>query len=387
MKVIVLGLRTLSGTAGGVESHCAHLYPFVAAADVEVEVIVRTPYEVAKSPYVRDALVIRGIWSPRKSGLEAMLHTFLGVFYAAWHRPDILHLHAIGPAVFTPLARLLGLKVVVTHHGFDYLRPKWGPFARFVLKTGERMAMRFATKVISVSRSAAEQLESQYHREVATIPNGVPVMYPGGSQTILRQLGIEPRRYVLHVGRVTAEKRQDDLIRAFSTAALRGWKLVIVGDAAGTDPYSLRLREMANANGVVLAGFRDGEELCALLNNAGCFALPSTVEGFSIALLEALSAGCPVVASDIPANHEIELPGACYFPVGDIRALADALIKVPLVIPPETWEAIRAQVREKYDWSKIAIRLVELYREAMGGDAGSVVRTLQVEMEDAKSTH
>lgn len=362
MKVIVLGLRALPGIAGGVESHCEHLYPLVAKQGVDVEIIVRSAYVEPDAPSYWRGARIRRIWSPRKSGLEVILHTFLGVMYAAVRRPDVLHLHSVGPAVFTPLARLMGLHVVVTHHAPDYVQSKWGWLGKWILKTGERMTMRYANEVISVSRHGALELARAYGREPRLILNGVPFIGPTESRAVLDELGLESGRYVLHVGRAIPDKRQDDLIRAFAQASLPGWKLVLVGNLGGDDEYSSSVRQLAGRYpDVVLGGFRSGVDLQALFTNAGCFALPSAIEGLSIALLEALSAGCAVVGSNIPANHEIELPKGCYFEVGDIDAMATALGSIPKTIPKRIWNDLRRRVHSEYDWALLAKQVVELY--------------------------
>ena len=57
------------------------------------------------------------LYAPASKNLEAIVHTFLAVLKARQYHADILHIHAIGPGLMVPLARLLGLKVVVTHHG------------------------------------------------------------------------------------------------------------------------------------------------------------------------------------------------------------------------------------------------------------------------------
>lgn len=364
MKVMVLGLRALPGIAGGVESHCEHLYPLIANAGVDVEILVRSAYVARTAARQWRGVRIRRLWSPRKSGLEVVLHTFLGVLHAAMHRPDVLHLHSVGPAIFTPLARLLGLHVVVTHHAPDYVQAKWGRLGKWILETGERMAMRYANQVISVSRHGAAELNRLYGREPVVILNGVPFMGPTDSGAVLDELRLDSSRYVLHVGRAIPDKRQDDLIEAFSRTRLPGWKLVLVGDLSGDDAYSKRVRRMAvgRAN-VVLAGFRSGVDLQTLFTNAGCFVLPSAIEGLSIALLEALSAGRAVVASNIPANHEIELPADCYFQVGDIDAMATAMSTIPDTVPPQVWKALQSRVHEEYDWSRIAEQTVQLYRD------------------------
>lgn len=368
MKVMALGLRALPGIAGGVESHCEHLYPLIADAGVDVEILVRSAYVPRSAPTQWRGTRIRRLWSPRKSGLEVILHTLLGVLYAAVRRPDVLHLHSVGPAIFTPLARALGLHVVVTHHAPDYVQTKWGWLGKWILKTGERMTMRYADEVISVSRHGAAALKRAYGREPVLILNGVPFIGPTESRAVLDELGLESGRYVLHVGRAIPDKRQDDLIRAFSRAQLPGWKLVLVGNLSGDDEYSARVRQMAaERTDVVLAGFRSGVDLQTLFTNAGCFVLPSAIEGLSIALLEALSAGCVVVGSDIPANHEIELPPGCYFKVGDIDAMAAAISTIPNSIPPSVWQGLRSRVHEEYDWSRIAEQTVRLYRNTLSG--------------------
>lgn len=368
MKVMALGLRALPGIAGGVESHCEHLYPLIAARGVDVEILVRSAYVDPSAARQWRGTRIRHLWSPRKSGLEVMLHTFLGVLYAAVRRPDVLHLHSVGPAIFTPLARALGLHVVVTHHAPDYEQAKWGWLGKWILKTGERMTMRFASEVISVSRHGAVELKRAYGREPVLIRNGVPFIGPTESHAILEELGLESGRYVLHVGRAIPDKRQDDLINAFARAQLPGWRLVLVGNLSGDDEYSARIRQMAaERSDVILAGFRHGVALETLFTNAGCFALPSAIEGLSIALLEALSAGCVVVGSDIPANHEIELPKGCYFKVGDIEAMAAAISTIPKMVPRETWHRLRNRVHEEYDWERIAEQTVRLYRNSLSG--------------------
>src|SRR5262249_52916705 len=156
------------------------------------------------------------------------------------------------------------------------------------------------------------------------IPNGaVPVQLQAQSAEIER-FGLQRGRYFLQVSRIVPEKRQLDLIHAYNQARPPGWKLVLVG-GAGKDEYSLKVHEAAQAAGVIMAGFQRGVALAQLYTHAGAFILPSSHEGLPIALLEALSYGLPVLASDIPANLEVALPPASYFPLGDVTALAQRL--------------------------------------------------------------
>src|SRR5690606_29080318 len=116
---------------------------------------------------------IEPAWAPQHQKLEAVMHTALGVALAALRRPDLVHIHAIGPALLTPAARLAGLRTIVTHHGYDYDRDKWGGFAKTMLRLGERMGMRWSNRAIAVADNIAQSMERQYGRPVVFLPNGV----------------------------------------------------------------------------------------------------------------------------------------------------------------------------------------------------------------------
>jgi len=151
-KVIFLGLRGIPEIQGGVETHVAALAVRIAQRGWQVEVLGRSPYLPSQVPYVWKGVTVTPVWSPRSKSFEALLHTTLALFVAAQHNPDLVHIQAIGPALLTPLARLLGLRVVVTHHGFDYERQKWGWVAKSILRAGEAMGMIFSNANIACRR-------------------------------------------------------------------------------------------------------------------------------------------------------------------------------------------------------------------------------------------
>jgi glycosyltransferase involved in cell wall biosynthesis len=362
MRIMVLGIRGLPKVQGGVETHAEHLYPRLVELGCEVHAIVRTAF-VARGQREFSGVRLHRLWAPRRSGFEALVHSVLGVLYAGIARPDILHIHAIGPAIVTPVARLLGLTVVVTHHGMDYEREKWGAFARGVLRLGERAGMQSSQARIVISRAIRDAVTARYGVEAQLIPNGVPLASEAGDSGQLRRLGLEPGRYFLQVGRLVPEKRQLDLIQAYASQK-RSWRLAVVG-ALEDSEYAARVAQCANIDGLVLAGYQSGEALRQLYAHAGAFVLPSSHEGLPIAMLEALSHGLPVLASNIAANLEVGLEPASYFPLGNIAALADGLTR--LQDAPADLRA-RAQRRrwtaEKYDWDRIARETLEVYRQA-----------------------
>jgi glycosyltransferase involved in cell wall biosynthesis len=205
MKVAVTGLRGMPNIMGGIESHCEELYPRMLKWDpaLSVECFGRRPYMKSGKAFEYEGVRVTPLPSIRLVSVEAIYSTFLAVLYAGCvKRPDVLHIHGIGPALMTPLARLLGLKVVVTHHGRDYRRAKWGPFARTLLKVGEQLALRFANAVIAVSQTLAAELcaeKPEVVGKVVFIPNGVSTLPPSaeGADDPLATWRLEPGRYIL----------------------------------------------------------------------------------------------------------------------------------------------------------------------------------------------
>ena len=138
MRIVVTGLRGFPGIQGGVETHCEELCPRMAALGGDITVTRRKPFIKESPPYTSyQGVKFKDLNAPRRSGFEAAVHTLRSVWYAYRTQADLVHIQAIGPCIAIPLAKLLGLKVVATHHGPDYDRRKWGRLARFILRAGE----------------------------------------------------------------------------------------------------------------------------------------------------------------------------------------------------------------------------------------------------------
>lgn len=353
MKVCAIGLRGIPNVMGGIESHCQQLYPRMVKAGDQVTVIARSPY-VEKKHDSYEGVEVIALWTVRHKLIETFLHTFLALLYARFVvKPDVLHIHAIGPALFTPLAKLLGMTVIVTHHGADYDRQKWNRFAKQLLRTGESMAVRFADNVIVVGNTLTEKLRYKYakHRDkISYVPNGTLTNFDDtlSPDALPDDLGIIPDNYIVTVGRLVPEKGFHDLVSAYENSQ-SPLKLVIVGNADHEDDYSRNLLRHRSDN-VIFAGRRQGDELNALYKFARVFVLPSYHEGLPIVALEAISAGTDVILSDITPNADIGLPKDCYFPVGDTEALAskfDHLNSLKLGID-------KAAFLAKFNWDTIA---------------------------------
>lgn len=362
MKIVVIGTRGIPEIQGGVETHCQQLYPRIAAMGHDVTIVRRTPYTEASSGLKEyGGVKLVDVYAPRKKSVEAVVHTALAVIKARRLNPDILHVHAIGPGLMVPFARLMGMKVVSTNHGPDYDRQKWGRLAKTVLKTGERMSARWSNKVIVISKVIANILASRYGRtDTELIFNGVEVPVKSARTDYISSLGLEPGKYVVAVGRFVEEKGFHDLIAAFAEVSPQGFRLAIAGDADHEDAYSRSLKELARKHDVVLTGFIRGEKMNQLMTNAALFCLPSYHEGLPIVLLEAMSYGVDVAVSDIPANLLPALEDKDFYPVGDVDALA-ALLQRKL----DNNATPRVYDLSPYNWDHIARQTVELYQRVL----------------------
>jgi len=361
-KIAVLGLRGFPEVQGGIETHSENLYPLICSLGFDVVCITRSPYHNRGE---WKGVRFKRVWAPKSKYFEAIVHSVLGVFQAARLRPDVLHIHGVGPSLVAPLGRLLGLKVVVTHHGPDYDREKWNWVAKSILRFGEWCGMRFANERIVISPVIEAMVRKKYSVESTIIPNGVRLPELAASLSYIERHGLEPNNYVLLVSRIVPEKRHFDLISAFEKCGIPEVKLALVGDSDHPDNYSRSLKaRVAEDPNLVLTGFIRGEELRALFQHARLFVLPSSHEGLPISLLEALSYGLPCLASNIPANVAVGMDADCYFELGNTDELArkieDALSRD---WSQDDRERIRSWIEDTYDWKKIAEQTVEVYEK------------------------
>ncbi len=366
MRIAMLGLKGLPGTFGGVERHVEELGAALAARGHDVTAYVRrfyTPREID----------VRGVHTRllptvHSKHLDATVHTFLGAFHAAFGPYDVVHFHAIGPASFGVITRLLGKPVVATIHRLDYLSNKWSTPAKWALRMAERATVRFANRVITVSQNMAER-HRDAHTPVVHIPNGVGMPDPRPADIIKREWGLQGGDYVLYLGRISPEKGLHDLLAAWRDVP-GDRRLVLAGGTSHTDQYVRDLTAAADAR-TLFVGYQQGSAQAELYHNAAAFVLPSYIEGLPVVLLEAWSYGLPCLVSDIEPCREVGgAPGErCrYFPPGDRAALAAQL--TDLLADPQSaamGQAARDHVLANYGWDQIAARVEEQYRLVVEG--------------------
>ncbi len=293
--------------------------------------------------------------------LDAIVHSTLSSVHCIFEAFDVLHYHTIGaflPAFIPRLATRS--RIVVSVHALDWQRAKWGPGAKAMLRLGEEASIRIPHVTHVISRELKRYFESRYRRAVAYIPTGVKIAQPKLIR-LTGKYGIKKGKYILFLSRLVPEKGAHYLIEAYK-ALKTDLKLVIAGNALYEPRYVSSLKATAG-EGVVFTGFVPDEEMAELFSNAYLYVLPSETEGLPHTLLQALSYGRCVVASDIEANREALGGRGFTFTTKDsssLRKVLENLTAHPQLVAAEEGKGIR-RVREEYGWEAVVDRFEEVY--------------------------
>jgi glycosyltransferase involved in cell wall biosynthesis len=363
LRVAFIGGRGVVSKYSGIETYYEEVGKRLSDMGHEVTAYCRDYFTPSESSY-RGIKIVR-LPTIRSKHLETLVHTFLSTLHVLAGNCDIVHYHALGPALFSFIPRLTGKKTVVTVQGLDWQRKKWGRIASSVLRVGESAAVSLPNETIVVSRTLQQHYRAMQAAETSYIPNGGMLREWHKPQKILGW-GLKPGRYILFLGRFSPEKNCHLLVEAYKKLSA-DVKLVMAGASSYCDEYMLRLRQRANDR-IIMLNWVSGDALGELLTNAMIFVLPSALEGLSLALLDAMGAGLCVVASDVPENREAIEEAGFTFRCGDAADLAERLKF--LIANPTVREAAgraaRRRVMEHYQWSKVATEVERVYFQALG---------------------
>lgn len=297
-------------------------------------------------------------------GLAAVSSSFFATMKALFGHYDCIHYHAEGPCVMLLIPHLVGIRTIATIHGLDWQRSKWGGFATWYLKLGEKIAAKYADEVVVLSKNVQQYFKAIYNRETVYIPNGISKPQVRKSDLIKQKWNLEKDSYILFLGRIVPEKGLQYLLEAFLKVHTDK-KLVIAGGASDTDEFMNIIKKHAKKDTRILfTGFVQGQMLEELYSNAYTYVLPSDLEGMPISLLEAMSYGNCCLVSDISECMEVIEDKAVVFKKGNVEDLKDKLQKLcdnpNLVLDYKKNASI--YICSKYSWDDVVNQTVLLYK-------------------------
>jgi phosphatidylinositol alpha-mannosyltransferase len=359
---------------GGVTEHVANLAKQFLARGHEVHVVAPSSDDEAEPISSFDAPVHRigRVVSIPANGSVARITLSLRSYLQAKRllqeqQFDLIHLHEpMMPALPLTVLRHSNTTNVGTFHAFRNT-----PLTYFYGKPILRPFFRKLQGHITVSSAARDFVGEYFPADYRVIPNGIDFSRFFERAAPLPQFD-DTRPTVLFVGRLEKRKGLKFLLRAWPMVLERqpSARLVVVGRGRPLEGYRrFAARQGWSAEDVLFAGYVPGEDLPRYYQSCDVFCAPNTgQESFGIVLLEAMAAGAPIVASDIPGYHDVLSDGieGLLVEPRNPGAVADALCR--LLGNPELRANMRragqAKARE-YDWPRVATQVLDYYFEVL----------------------
>ena len=352
ISIYVIGARGIPDIQGGIEKFCSKVYPLMVSQHGN-NITMLTMKKYGNVDSIWNGVNIKTLSSVGNVKIEKLVYNVFSTLYCLYKRPDVVHVHSIASGTFVFLLRLFGLKVLCRYNSQDYLYPKWGKLARLILKWGE-LNFILSNYVIYNSGQYKRILEKKINKDkLLFVPNGIDFDLPKVEASTIEIKGItlKPGKYLLSTGRITPEKGFDILLDAFDRSGLaKEYYLIIAGDFDLKDSYTQQLCRNHKLNNVIFSGFLSTRKLRDLYRNCVLYVSSSRFEGMSNSVLEAIGYGCKVLLSDIPGNAQLLLDKKYYYESENSLRLSEKMVSLVL----ESARPEYAELREKYDWKKIA---------------------------------
>lgn len=358
---------------GGMQNHCAQLTRALGALGVHQVVLTHRPPGAPRRQRLTDSAVVRRFGLPVPWGRQ--LYSVPAAM-AAWRlapRADLVHVHlgedlAAG-TIAQAVARANAIALVVTVHlSLRHTVTGSGRRAWLLRSVGGRSHTRVcrrADAVIALTPSAAARLgdDGVAADHIHVIPPGVnSAEFSGDPPDPFDGFG-HPR--VVFVGRLAYQKGPEALIAAAARLRTPGVRVLLVGDGPLRGELERAIVHHRLTGRVRITGFRPHCEIPAILRHADLVCLPSRYEEHSSALLEAMRAGRPIVATRVGGIPEAIGPAGRLVAPGDPDALARALDDL-LANPADAARLGRLgdERARGYEWAGLAARTLAVYRDA-----------------------
>ena len=371
MKIAMIGHKRIPSKEGGVEVVVEELATRLVKKGHQVDVYNRKGKNVQdknadkQNNKIKNYKGIKIITIPtiNKKGLDALIYSFLASIKAIFGKYDVLHYHAEGSCAMLWIPHLFKKKIVVTIHGLDWQRSKWGGFATKYIKFGEKLAVKYADEIIVLSKGVQKYFKNTYNRDTHFIQNGVNKPVISKAEEIKKKWNLEKDNYILFLARIVPEKGLHYLIEAYKQIKTDK-KLVIAGGASHTNDYLQSIKQMIKSDDrIVMTGFVQGKTLDELFSNCYLYCLPSDIEGMPISLLEAMSYGNNCLVSDIEENTQVTDKYAMHFKKSDVNDLKSKLRECLDGKNRIESNVISDYVLKKYNWDDVVEKTEKIYKK------------------------
>lgn len=364
MKIAITGIRGIPANYGGFET-CAEQTAIRFARQHDVYVYCRKHNcNIDSDEYL--GVNLRKLDSINKKGIDTLSHTFFSVLDIISRKDiEVVHLYNAANAIFIPLLKIAGKKVVVSVDGIEWKRQKWGGFAKLFYKVSEFICTKTADSIICDSKTVQQYYRGKFNCPTDYIPYGAEIDNDIGS-SLLVKFGLEPRQYLLFIGRLVPEKGVHNLIAVYNKLS-PSMPLVIIGDAPEQPEYVESLKKMAGSN-IRFLGFVYGNDYQALNKFPYLYLTASMLEGTSPALVAAMGAGNCVLVNGIPEN--LETIGEAGLAARE-NDLEDYTAKLKYLLEnSEVVERYRnlafQHVNSTYNWGIISDNYIKLFESVLG---------------------
>jgi glycosyltransferase involved in cell wall biosynthesis len=344
----------------GIGQYSLKLLNHLVQVDESNEYVLYAPPDCRRPAELDSRLQWKSLPPPRAGKLSALAASIWTVpRRAAADRLDVFHAPTVHPRTLHDL-------IPLTFYGEapNKMPLRWRLFYRWNLRAAARAAL-----IITVSEAARREILDRLApnaKRVRAIYNGVdtPLFVQDASPAV------EP--YILYVGSFEPRKNLLRLARAYAQAIRAGFKqdLVVIANPASGDTGGIE-RELAASGLAGRVRFLHSvpeERLWALYRQAELFVFPSLAEGFGLPPLEAMAAGTPVIASDLPALREVLGEAACYVDPFSEQDLANAIVQLagnPARLAQLTKMGLARS--SAYTWRDCAEKTLRAYEEVARG--------------------
>jgi glycosyltransferase involved in cell wall biosynthesis len=349
--LIILGIRGIPAAHGGFETFAGYLSPWLRDRGWDVTVYCQG----SESGQVHEDSWegIRRIHIPvKRDGAVGTIEFDIKSTLHALRRPGTFLTLGYNTGFLSCLVRLRGRVNLINMDGLEWKRAKYSRAERAYLWLNERMAALSGTRLIADHPVIADHLASRANRaKIDMIPYGSPAI-ADADPAPLAALGLEPGRFLTLIARPEPENSILEIVRAFSRRP-RGVKLALLGKYSKDHAYQAKVLAAASDEVIFTGAIYDAPSVSAVRVHCLAYLHGHQVGGTNPSLVEALGAGCPVVAHDNPFNRWVAADSGLYFANEDqcdeqlTGLLADPALRTTLS------SAARRRWQEEFTWPMV----------------------------------